>query len=81
MKPLLSLLSNSSTIQSLLILPSIGGMLCRCDGKIVGAGEIFLGAHVDVMVLGVAQDTFQTLVGRHSNRTGRKADILIGIIR
>ena len=76
-----SLLSNSSSIQRLLILPCIGGMLCRCDCKIVSAGEIFLGAHVDVIVLGVVQDTFQTLVGRNSDRTRRESCILIGIIR
>ena len=80
-KPLLSLLSNPSTIQSLLILPCIGSMLCRCYCKIVSAGEIFLGAHVEVIVLGVVQDTFQTLVGRNSDRTRRKAGVLIGIIR
>ena len=80
-KPLLSLLSNSSTIQSLLILPCIGSMLCRCDCKIVSAGEIFLGAHVDVIVLGIVQDAFQSLVGRDTDRTGRKASMLVGIIR
>ena len=80
-KPLLSLLSNSSTIQSLLILPCIGSMLCRCDCKIVSAGEIFLGAHVDVIVLGIVQDTFQTLIGRNSDRTRRESGILIRVIR
>ena len=76
-----SLLSNSSTIQCLLILPCIGGMLCRCDCKIVSAGEIFLGAHIEVVVLGIVQDAFQTLVGRDTDRTWRKAGVLIGIIR
>ena len=77
----LSLLSNTSTIQRLLILPCIGSMLCRCDCKIVSAGEIFLGAHVEVIVLGVVQDTFQTLVGRDTDRTRRESGILVGIIR
>lgn len=77
----LSLLSNTSTIQRLLILPCIGGMLCRCDCKVMSAGEIFLGAHIKVVVLGVVQDAFQTLVGRNADRTRWKAGVLIGIIR
>ena len=77
----LSLLSNTSTIQRLLILPCIGGMLCRCDRKVVSAGEIFLGAHIEVVVLGIVQDAFQTLVGRNADRTRWKSGIFIGVIR
>ena len=47
----------------------------------MSAGEIFLGAHIKVVVLGVVQDAFQTLVGRDTDRTWRKAGVLIGIIR
>ena len=56
-------------------------MLGGGHGKVVGAGEILLGAHVDVIVLGVVQDAFQTLVGRNSDRTRRESGILIRVIR
>ena len=47
----------------------------------MGAGEVLLGAHVEVVVLGVVQDTFQTLVGGDTDGARRKAGILICIIR
>ena len=76
-----SIVSNPSLIQSLLIFPGIGSMLGISDRKVMGAGEIFLGTHVEVIVLGVVQDTLQALVRRYTDRAWRKSGILIGIIR
>ena len=56
-------------------------MLGGGHGKVVGAGEIFLGAHIEVVVLGIVQDAFQPLVGGDTDRTRRKAGILIRIVR
>ena len=74
-------LTDASTVQSLLIFPGIGSMLGISDRKVMGAGEIFLGTHVEVIVLGVVQDTLQTLVGRNSDRTRRESGMFVGIIR
>ena len=74
-------LTDAPTVQSLLIFPGIGSMLGISDRKVMGAGEIFLGTHVEVIVLGVVQDAFQSLVRGYTDRTRRKAGILIGIIK
>ena len=47
----------------------------------MSAGEVFLGAHIEVVVLGVVEYTFQALVGRHTDRSRGEAGILISIIR
>ena len=56
-------------------------MLGGSDRKVVGTGEIFLGAHVEVVVLGIVQDAFQSLVGGDTDRTRRKTCMLIRIVR
>ena len=56
-------------------------MLGGSDRKVVGTGEIFLGAHVEVVVLGIVQDAFQSLVGGDTDRTRRKTGMLIRIVR
>ena len=75
------ILSDSSLIQSLLIFSSISSMLGGGHGKVMGAGEVLLGAHVDVVVLGVVQHAFQALVRRYADRTWRKTCMLVSIIR
>ena len=80
-KSIYFILSDSSLVQCLLILPGIGGMLGGGHGKVMGAGEVLLGAHVDVVVLGVVQYTFQSLVRRHADRAWGQAGILVSIIR
>ena len=75
------ILSDSSLVQCLLILPGIGCMLGGGYGKVMGAGEVLLGAHVDVIVLGVVQHAFQALVRRYADRTWRKTCMLVSIIR
>ena len=47
----------------------------------MSAAEVFLGAHINVVVLGVVQDTFQALVGWYTDGTWRKAGMLVSIIR
>ena len=73
--------SNPSFIQSLLIPSGISGMLSRVGCKIVSAAEVLLGAHVEVIVLGVVEYTFQALIGRHTDGTWRKSGVLVCIIR
>ena len=55
-------------------------MLGGSDRKVVGTGEIFLGAHVEVIVLGIVQDAFQSLIGGDTDRTRRKTGMLISVI-
>ena len=74
-------LSNPPFIQSLLIFPGIGSMLGISDRKVMSAGEIFLGTHVEVIVLGVVQDAFQSLVRRYTDRARRKSGILVSVVR
>ena len=73
--------SNPSLIQSLLIPSGVSSMLSRVGSKVMSAGKVFLGTHIDVVVLGVVQYTFQTLIGRYTDGTRRKAGMLISIIR
>ena len=54
----------------------LGGSHC----KVMRAREIFLGAHVEIVVLGIVQDAFQPLVGGDTDRTRRKTGMLISVI-
>ena len=56
-------------------------MLGGGDGKVVGAGKVLLGAHVDVIVLGIVQHAFEALIGRDADGTRRKACMLVGVVR
>ena len=55
-------------------------MLGGSHGKIMGAGEIFLGAHIEVIMLGVVQHAFQSLIRGNTDGTWRKSGIFIGVI-
>ena len=56
-------------------------MLGGSDRKVVGAGEILLGAHVKIVVMRVVQHTFQALIGGDTDGPRRKAGMLVSIVR
>ena len=46
----------SSGIECLLVATGILLMLCKADGKVMRAAEIFLGAHVEVLMMFVVEN-------------------------
>lgn len=55
-------LLDAALIKRLLIAARVGKVLSVGCGKIVGVGEVLLGAHIEVVVLGGTQDGFDGLL-------------------
>ena len=49
-------------------------------GKVVGTGEVFLGAHVDIAVLLVVEHRINGLDGRNAYRPWRQPFVLLCIV-
>lgn len=60
--PLNQALLDAALIKRLLIAARVGKVLSVGCGKIVGVGEVLLGAHIEVVVLGGTQDGFDGLL-------------------
>ena len=60
--PLNQALLDAALIKRLLIATRVGKVLSVGCGKIVGVGEVLLGAHIEVVVLGGTQDGFDGLL-------------------
>ena len=76
--------SNFSAVaggQGALELAGILEVLAVSYGEAVGSVELFACAEVDVIVLCRIQDSIQTGLRRHIDRSRRKSYMLVGIVR
>ena len=64
-------LFDSSLIEGINVATSVGEMFAIADSKVVGAGEIFLGTHIDVVVLLVVEYGIDSSDGWDAYRTRR----------
>lgn len=64
-------LSDAFSVQGLLVSSSIGRMLGGSDRKVMSTGEIFLGTHIEIIMFGIVQDAFQSLIRRNTDRSRR----------
>ncbi len=73
-------LLNPPFVEGLLIAACIGIVLGEGGGEVVGAGEVFLGAHVEVVVAGWIEHGFEGCHGGDADGAWREAFIYIGIV-
>ena len=49
-------------------------------GEVVGAAEILLGAHVEIVVMNAIEHSIDTRDGRNADRAGREPRIFVGVV-
>ena len=49
-------------------------------GEVVGATEIILGAHVEIVVMNAIEHSINTCDGRNADRAGREPRVFVGVV-
>ena len=67
-----------SAVEFVLITPGVGHVGGVVDGKIVVAGKIFFGAHVEIIVLWRVEDSVDGFFRSNANRSGGQSGVDVG---
>ena len=59
----------------------VGLVLCRCAGKVVRTAEVFLGAHIDVVVVLVVEYGIQIFCHGDADGAWGQTFVFIGVVR
>ena len=70
----------ASLIEGVDIPACIGEMVAVVDGEVMGAREVFLGTHVDVVVVLVVEDGIDACDGGDADGTWRQSGYSVGIV-